>query len=55
MLKKISKKGMLWSDLVRWVIIGLLIIVVLLAIVGPSRRVLFDQLDKLINLIKFGK
>jgi hypothetical protein len=49
-----GKKGIVWSELAKWAIIGFLIIVVILAIIGPTREAMASQLDKFFNILRFG-
>ena len=49
-----GKKGIIWSELAKWAIVGFLIIVVILAIIGPTREAMMGQLDKLFNIMRFG-
>jgi hypothetical protein len=49
-----GKKGIVWSELAKWAIIGFLIIVVILAIIGPTRDAMMSQLDKFFNILRFG-
>ncbi len=56
MLQKIkkSKKAIIWSELAKWIMIGVLIIIVILAIIGPTRRALFEKLGEFVDILRFG-
>ena len=50
----LNKKAIVWSETIRWIIIGALIIVIILAIIGPTREFLFDKLNEFLNKMRFG-
>ncbi len=49
-----NKKGIIWSEIAKWIIIGALIIVILLAIIGPTREALFGKLNEFMETMRFG-
>ena len=49
-----GKKGIVWGEIAKWIIVGALIIVIILAIIGPTRKALFLQLDKFLDVFRFG-
>ncbi len=56
MLKKLkkSKKAIIWSEIAKWAIIGVLIIVIILAIITPVRQALFEKLGEFVDILRFG-
>ena len=51
---KLNKKAMTWSEVAKWIIIAAVIIIVILAIITPSREYMFKQLTEFFDKIKFG-
>ena len=49
-----NKKAIVWSELARWILVGALIIIIILAIIGPTRRAMFSKLSELVDILRFG-
>ena len=54
MLKK-NKKAVMWSEVAKWIMIGVLIIVVILAIINPTREAMFQKLEEFFDILSFGR
>lgn len=49
-----NKKGMEFEEIAKWIIIGILMIVIILAVIGPTRRAIFEKIGEFIQTIRFG-
>jgi len=49
-----NKKGILWSELAKWVIVLALIVIIILAIIEPTRKAMFAKLTEFFTNMRFG-
>ena len=49
-----NKKAMTWEEIAIWIIVGVLLIIIILAIIAPVRRFFFSKAAELFSALRFG-
>jgi hypothetical protein len=49
-----SKKAMEFEEVAKWIIVGILIIVIIIVLIEPIRREIITQLSNFFSQIRFG-
>lgn len=45
---------MVWSEIGKWILILVLLLIVIIAVINPVREAMFAKIDEIFNFIRFG-